>query len=103
MIVGDVWFQIGLFAVINIHNQPGLAALLEADETLEDLKKLSPEQILLRWVNYHLRESGCERRVANFTSDIKDSVVYIHLINQIAPAELGLALNTDALHVCNDE
>jgi len=85
--------------LINLHDQPGLAALLEDDETLEDLMKLSPEQILLRWVNYHLRESGCSRRVTNLTSDIKDSVVYIHLINQIAPSDLGAAVNTDALHV----
>jgi len=89
-------FQIGLFAVINLHDQPGLAALLEEDETLEDLRKLSPEQLLLRWVNYQLRQSGCDRHVTNLTTDIRDSVVYIHLINQIAPPELGLRVNTDA-------
>ena len=91
--------QIGLFALINLHDQPGLSALLDADETLDDLKRLSPEQILLRWVNYHLRQSGCDRRVANFSADIKDSVVYVHLINQIAPPDLGLTINTDALQV----
>ena len=85
--------------MINLHDQPGLAALLEEDETIEDLMKLSPEQILLRWVNYHLRQSGCDRRVTNLTNDIKDSVVYIHLINQIAPPELGLKINTNALQV----
>ena len=85
--------------MINVHDQPGLAALLEPDETLDELKRLSPEQILLRWVNYHLRESGCERRVTNLSGDIKDSVVYIHLINQIAPPDLGLRVNADALRV----
>jgi len=85
--------------VINLHDRPDLAALLEGDETLEDLMKLSPEQILIRWVNYQLRESGCDRRISNFSADIKDSVVYIHLINQIAPAEMGIKINTDALHV----
>lgn len=33
---------------------PGLFRLLEKGETLDDLRKLSPEQILIRWVNYHL-------------------------------------------------
>jgi len=83
--------------VINLRDQPGLAALLEEDETLEDLMKLSPEQILVRWVNYQLRQSNCDRQITNLTNDIKDSVVYSHLINQIAPPELGV--NTDALYV----
>jgi len=91
--------QIGLFAVINLHDQPGLAALLGDDETIEDLMKLSPEQILLRWVNYQLRQSGCDRQITNLTHDIKDSVVYIHLINQIAPPEVGIKVNTNALRV----
>jgi len=85
--------------VINLRDQPGLAALLEQDETIEELMKLSPEQILLRWVNYQLRQAGCDRRVNNLSSDIKDSVVYVHLINQIAPSALGLNINTDALRV----
>jgi len=85
--------------VINLHDHPGLAALLQEDETLDDLMKLSPEQILLRWVNYQLRQSGCDRQINNLTHDIKDSVVYIHLINQITPAQLGLHINTNALHV----
>ena len=85
--------------MINLHDQPGLAALLEEGETIEDLTKLSPEQILLRWVNYQLRQSGCDRRITNLTSDIKDSVVYIHLINQIAPPEIRIRVNTNALQV----
>jgi len=60
--------------------------------------KLSPEQILIRWVNYHLSRSSCQRQVSNFTSDIKDSVVYIHLLNQIAPSDAGVT--TQAVHVC---
>jgi len=80
-----------------VYDQPGLAALLEEGETLEDLLKLSPEQILLRWINFHLRKSGCGRHVTNLSSDIKDSVVYTDLLNQIASQELGVT--TGALHV----
>ena len=31
---------------------------------------LSPEEILLRWFNYHLEQAGHPRRVHNFSSDI---------------------------------
>jgi len=64
--------------------------LLEEGETLEDLMKLSPEEILIRWVNYHLARSNCGRQIANFTTDIKDSVAYIHLLHQIAPPDAGI-------------
>ena len=47
-----------------------LIALLRDGESLEDLMKLSPEELLLRWANYHLEEAGCSK-INNFSSDIK--------------------------------
>ena len=47
-----------------------LAALLREGESLEDLMKLSPEELLLRWANYHLENAGCNK-INNFSSDIK--------------------------------
>lgn len=47
-----------------------LIALLRDGESLEDLMKLSPEELLLRWVNYHLEEAG-SGKINNFSSDIK--------------------------------
>lgn len=47
-----------------------LIALLREGESLEDLMKLSPEELLLRWANYHLENAGCNK-VNNFSSDIK--------------------------------
>ena len=35
---------------------PGLVNLLREGETLADLMKLGPEEILLRWVNYQLEK-----------------------------------------------
>jgi len=58
---------------------------------------LSPEQILIRWVNYHLKRAGCGRQISNFTSDIKDSFAYVHLLHQIAPADARV--NTSPLKV----
>lgn len=50
-----------------------LVALLRDGESLEDLMKLSPEELLLRWANYHLEEAGYGK-INNFSSDIKVSL-----------------------------
>ena len=78
---------------------PGLARLLEGDETLEQLMALPIEQILLRWVNYHLGRAGSPLRIGNFSKDIKDSEAYTILINQIAPADAGV--DTSALGIAD--
>ncbi|CAG5878472.1 unnamed protein product [Menidia menidia] len=49
-----------------------------------DLMKLSPEELLLRWANFHLENAGWQK-INNFSSDIKDSRAYFHLLNQISP------------------
>lgn len=92
LILGLIWqiVKIGLFARINLANVPGLARLLEGDETLEQLMALPIEQILLRWVNFHLAQSGSPLRINNFGKDIKDSEAYTILMKQIAPASAGV-------------
>jgi len=100
IVLGLIWqiIRIGLMAAINLKNHPYLVRLLEPGETLEDLMKLSPEQILLRWFNYHLKNSGSNRRVNNFSSDIKDSECYTILFNQLAPKQCDTsALNENNL------
>lgn len=57
-------------------HHPGLVQLLEEGETIEDLMNLTPEQILIRWVNYQLEKSGVDRRINNFGEDIKVSRVF---------------------------
>ena len=88
LVLGLLWqiIRIGLFNQITIKNCPELIQLLAPGEELSDLQKMSPETILLRWVNHHLERAGSNRRVHNFTSDIKDSEVYAILMKQIAPA-----------------
>lgn len=86
LVSGLLWqiIKIGLFADIEISRNEALAALLREGETLEDLMKLSPEELLLRWANFHLENAGWSK-INNFSSDIKDSRAYFHLLNQIAP------------------
>ncbi|XP_062939233.1 plastin-3 [Cynocephalus volans] len=86
LVLGLLWqiIKIGLFADIELSRNEALAALLREGETLEELMKLSPEELLLRWANFHLENSGWQK-INNFSADIKDSKAYFHLLNQIAP------------------
>merc|ERR1711935_1271832 len=56
LVLGLMWQIIArfLFNKISLQDVPGLIALLQDGETIEDLLKLSPEQLLTRWVNYQL-------------------------------------------------
>ncbi|XP_026638974.1 plastin-2 [Microtus ochrogaster] len=95
LVLGLLWqvIKIGLFADIELSRNEALIALLREGESLEDLMKLSPEDLLLRWANYHLENAGCTK-IANFSTDIKltdfynsikDSKAYYHLLEQVAP------------------
>ncbi|XP_068749293.1 plastin-2-like [Montipora capricornis] len=92
LVLGLMWqvIRIGLFANLTIHKCPGIVRLVKDDETIEELLRLPPEAILLRWFNYQLQEAGHVRQVANFSSDISDAENYSVLLHQIAPRELGI-------------
>jgi plastin-1 len=87
LVLGMVWqlVKIQLLNSISLKSHPELIRLLEEGETLEDLMKLTPEQLLLRWFNYHLKKAGHPKRVKNFSGDVKDSEAYTVLLHQIAP------------------
>uniref|UniRef100_A0A4W4FQZ4 Plastin 1 n=1 Tax=Electrophorus electricus TaxID=8005 RepID=A0A4W4FQZ4_ELEEL len=102
LVLGLLWqiIKIGLFADIEISRNEGqvytldfslsqnesLIALLGESEELDHLLSMSPEELLLRWVNYHLDAAGWQQ-IRNFSEDIKDSRAYFHLLDQIAPKE----------------
>jgi plastin-3 len=92
LVLGLLWqiIRIGLFNQITLEHCPGLVQLLGENEEMSDLLRLSPENILIRWVNHQLEKAGSDRRIHNFTSDIKDSEVYTHLLKQIAPSGSGV-------------
>uniref|UniRef100_A0A8C6D7E5 Plastin-2 n=1 Tax=Moschus moschiferus TaxID=68415 RepID=A0A8C6D7E5_MOSMO len=68
LVLGIFWqvIKIGLFAAIELSRNKALA------------------ELLLRWVNYYLENAGCNK-INNFSSDIKDSKTYYHLLEQVAP------------------
>ncbi|XP_075873776.1 plastin-1 [Nelusetta ayraudi] len=91
LVLGLLWqiIKVGLFADIEISRNEALISLLLEGESLEHLMSMSPEELLLRWVNYHLQNAGTTP-INNFSEDIKDSRAYFHLLNQIALHEEGL-------------
>lgn len=86
LILGLIWQVIrrGLLGKIDIKLHPELYRLLDEDETLEQFLRLPPEQILLRWVNYHLKAANWPRRYAHSTNAVA-------LTN--APAQSGQLLD----------
>ncbi|NWQ76437.1 PLSI protein, partial [Columbina picui] len=108
LVLGLLWqiIKVGLFADIELSRNEALIALLNEGEELDQLMKLSPEELLLRWVNYHLTNAGWQK-ISNFSQDIKDSRAYYHLLNQIAPKgdnldELPIQIDFSGFHDKND-
>jgi hypothetical protein len=60
LVLGSVWQSIRLCLAkkIQLRDTPEIIRLLKEGEELKDLLKLSPETILIRWVNYHLEKAG---------------------------------------------
>ncbi|KAL1938822.1 hypothetical protein VTO73DRAFT_11202 [Trametes versicolor] len=93
LILGLIWQVIrrGLLAQVDIKLHPELYRLCEEGETIDDLLRLTPDQILLRWFNYHLKKAGWKRRVNNFSRDVSDGENYTVLLNQLVPEKCSLA------------
>ncbi|XP_061221255.1 plastin-1 [Neopsephotus bourkii] len=108
LVLGLLWqiIKVGLFADIEISRNEALITLLNEGEELDQLMKLSPEELLLRWVNYHLANAGWQK-INNFSQDIKDSRAYYHLLDQIAPKggdldESPIKIDFSGFHDKND-
>lgn len=83
IILGLVWQIIKIENVgkISLANNPFIIRLKYDNEDINDLLKLTPDQLLLRWFNWHLKNAGHNRVVNNFTSDINDGENYTILLN----------------------
>lgn len=87
LILGLIWQIIrrGLLSKIDLKNHPELYRLLDDGETLEEFLRLPPDQILLRWFNYHLKAANWPNRVNNFSKDVSDGTNYTVLLSQLKP------------------
>ncbi|XP_041946370.1 plastin-1 [Alosa sapidissima] len=108
LVLGLLWqiIKIGLFADIEISRNEALISLLQDGEELDHLLSMSPEELLLRWVNYHLNNAGWQP-IYNFSDDVKDSRAYFHLLSQIAPRgdrdEIGIPIDMTGITERDDE
>jgi len=87
IILGLIWqiVRIKYLAKINLKETPYLLTIKEENEDITSLLKLPPEQLLLRWFNYHLKRSEYKKEINNFSGDLKNGMAYIYLLNQINP------------------
>jgi plastin-1 len=87
IILGLLWQLIKIILVkdINLKHVPELARLVDEDndEELSDLLKLPAEEILVRWVNYHLKNAKSDRKIKRIGKDMSDSIVYATVLHQL--------------------
>lgn len=85
MLLGVCWQAARLVAIqkIDLKDCPEIYRLLQDGEELSDLMKLTPEEILIRWINYHLRQAGQTRQVKNLGKDLQDSEAMYYVLNQL--------------------
>eukprot|EP01022_Parablepharisma_sp_SALTPOND_P008650 TRINITY_DN136567_c0_g1_i1.p1 TRINITY_DN136567_c0_g1~~TRINITY_DN136567_c0_g1_i1.p1 ORF type:complete len:369 (-),score=12.93 TRINITY_DN136567_c0_g1_i1:73-1113(-) len=69
---------------------PELSVLASKGESVETIYYLPTDQIIIRWLNYHLQRTGSKRRVTNLSQDLQDGEVYILLFHQLAPHKCSL-------------
>ncbi len=69
-----------------LRKSPSLMALATNKETLEDVFGLPTEELLKRWLNYHLEKSGAKGvRVNDLGKDLEDGRVYLQVMGQLDP------------------
>ncbi|MCQ2820597.1 MAG: EF-hand domain-containing protein [archaeon] len=97
-VLGLLWQIVKQIVLIKItlKNYPQLVRLLEPGEELADLLKLSPENILLRWFNFHLKNANYPKKITNFNNDVKDSEKYTILLNQLDKEKCDLSALQDS-------
>jgi len=82
---------------ISLSEVPEIYRLLKEGEELADLQKEKPENVLLRWMNFHLRAAEQEE-ITNLGKALKDSKKLLYVLNQLDSENCSL----DALEEADD-
>lgn len=96
LILGLIWQVIrrGLLGKIDIKLHPELYRLLEEDETLEQFLRLPPEQILLRWFNYHLKNAKWNRTYVAEASSVQMGIILTRAVSPTSRPTSRMARTT---------
>lgn len=79
LILGLLWqiVRMSVSRASNVLQKPELIGLIEDNESIEELCSRSPEELCLRWINFHLdnvRQSDIVKKIKHFQHDeIKES------------------------------
>ena len=73
--------MIAFVKLLELRSCPEILLLKYEDEEVSDFLKLKPEDILIRWVNFHLAAAGQEQRISNLGKDIADSTAMTYVLN----------------------
>ncbi|KAJ4463136.1 putative 26S proteasome non-ATPase regulatory subunit 6 [Paratrimastix pyriformis] len=68
---------------LNITEHPELAHIMTSTESFAQFRALHPEEIIIRWVNYQIAQSGSSRTITNLTTDLRDSTIYAELLSHL--------------------
>jgi len=86
IVLGLVWqlVKMYMFRKISLRYVPEMILLKKEGEEDQVLYKLRPEEILIRWFNYHMRINGEKREIKNMGPDLSDAVAYGHVFSHIS-------------------
>jgi hypothetical protein len=84
LMLAVIWQLVAKIALfkINVEGCKEIICLLEDGEEPADLLKLKPEEILKRWMNWHLVKAG-QPKINNLGKDLKDSKGFLYVLNQL--------------------
>ena len=75
----------------HVNKCPELIELAQRNETLEDIYMLPHEELMIRWVNYHISKIPQQSlKVTNLGQDLKDGKIYTHLLSRLDPDKCNL-------------
>lgn len=82
LMLGILWQLARLLAMqsITLAECPEIYRLLKPGEELSDLQKLKQEDILIRWMNFHLNAAGQEP-ITNLGRDLADARKCVYVLN----------------------
>lgn len=97
LILGVMWQIMRLISTksVSLKECPEIMRLAQGDEELADLNKLTPEELLLRWVNFHLKAQS-QPEVKNLGKDLADSKALLYVLHNLDPSKCSLAALEEA-------